>query len=155
MNRNLIAITLGLGLVLTGKAWGQMQTPKLPAGLPDEVRQHINEHIEDYHEQDRPRQFKQEDFAFKNIKFQSKLVNYIEVSGEAQNLSGADLRTARFSIKVKGKMNQLMAQKDFYLSNFVRGKAVKFNLYVKSFDQKQMKNYEIKFEEAFYYDDRE
>ncbi len=52
-------------------------------------------------------------------------------------------------------MNQMLAKKDFYLSNFVRGKAVKFNLYVNNFDQKQMKDYEIKFEEGFYYDDRE
>ncbi len=95
MNRNLLAIALGLGLLLTGKAWGQTPTPRLPAGLPDEVKQHINQHIEDLHEQRRPRQFKQEDFSFRNIKFQSKLVNYTEVSGEAQNLSGADLRLMR------------------------------------------------------------
>jgi len=142
-----------LGLLNIPPAWGEEM--RLPPGLPPEVKGHVEQHLEDLHKQELPRKFTRKDFSFKDLKFLPKWASYIEVSGEAGNLSSSDFRTARFMIKIKGQQRQILAQNDFYLSNFVRGKPTKFNFYVKGFDPKQIKDYEINFEEGFYYDDRE
>jgi SLAP domain-containing protein len=120
-------------------------------GLPPNLHRHIIEGQKKIDEATKPEQFTDDDFSFTQLEFKPALKKYIEVSGKAQNMSGKNFETARFTIKIYDAQQHLLASKSFYLSNFVAGQAARFNFYLPQFDHKKVKSYEIHFEEGYYF----